>query len=195
MLTPLYLIDTAPQTVTVASPGALANATTVPVTALTAGLPNGYMLDFGTSHYAKLTGAANKNAVALAVQALPLALTAGMTATVPGNAASALLSDKYTKKSPAEQLALHLVAEQLLDLRAPALTGNDGEELAFAVVLQVNYLLQRGDEPLVKESIANGNPSLSTTFRDRYVNPDAAAIVTRVTGRQQVRFTVPLAGV
>jgi hypothetical protein len=92
-----------------------------------------------------------------------------------------------------EQNAL---AEQLLDLRGPAYTdANAVEELTRAVVLQINFQLQHGIEPHVIRTANQSNPGVSTTYRDRYVNPEAMALVCRVTGRRYVGFTVPGAGV
>lgn len=111
--------------------------------------------------------------------------------------AAAIRSDTFTALSPDEQIAYEGVAQELLreiGLRA-GYTGDDADRLSMAKVLQVNYLVARGDEPLVKKAITQGGTAVSTTFRDRYLNPDAAAIVARVTGMQQVRFTPPLAGV
>jgi hypothetical protein len=110
------------------------------------------------------------------------------------SSAAAILSDTFTALSPDEQLACELVAQELLGLRA-GYTGDDADRLSMAKVLQVNYLVARGDEPLVKKAITQGGTAVSTTFRDRYLNPDAAAIVARVTGVQQVRFTPPMSGV
>jgi hypothetical protein len=195
MLTPLYPVSRAPATITVVAPGALAGALSVPIAPLETALPVGFILHFGTNKFAKLSAARAVSATSLATVAIPTALTAGDEATVAGARASVLLAQKFTAKDEAEQVAVNLVAEQLLDLRAPAYTGDAAEELAFAVVLQINYWLARSDEPLVKKAIAQGGTAISTTFRDRWVNPDAAAIVARVTGRQPVRFTVPPAGV
>jgi hypothetical protein len=194
MLTPLYPITTDAATITVVASGALAGETSVPIDPLTIELASGTMLDFGTSHYAKIAADAAIDDETLTVEALPLDLAPGLTAEVPGSPASAILSETFTGYSAEKRLAYELVAQGLLGLRA-GYTGDDAEWLSFAQVLQVNYLVDRGDEPLVKKAITQGGTAVSTTFRDRYLNPDAAAIVARVTGIQQVRFTPPPAGV
>lgn len=66
--------------VVVATGGAAANATTVPVTALLGPIPSGYVMTFGAAgskKFAKLTEAADKGDVELKVEALPTALAAG----------------------------------------------------------------------------------------------------------------------
>jgi hypothetical protein len=105
-----------------------------------------------------------------------------------------LLSGKWPADA-GEQAAQNALAEQLLDLRAPAYTGDAADELTTAVVLQINFQLQHGIEPHVIRTANQSNPGVSTTYRDRYVNPEALAVVCRVTGRRYVGFTVPGAGV
>ena len=191
MLAPLYAIGTA--TVTVAAPGAAQNATSIPVAALTIALPSGYVLDFGTNKFARLTADAAIGAVSLAVSALPTALIAGDAASVP---ASPLLSSAFTKLPAATQSAQHLLAERLLGLVAPAYTGDDADDLGLAVVLQINYQLARGlTEASYLRQSANNKAGNTTTYRDRWIDPDAAQIVARVTGRSQVRFEPATFGV
>ncbi len=196
MLPPLYPISNLPTTIIVVAPGALAGDEVVPVAPLETTLPAGATLRFAPGKLLELAGPGAIDDEQLDVAPLQFALDAGDEADVPGSAASTLLSDKYAKlASDAERLSYHLLAEQLLDLRAPVYTGTDAEELGFAVVLQINFLLQQGMEPLVKKNIVKGSPSISEGYRDRLINPNAALIVARVTGRQQVRFTPPFAGV
>lgn len=69
-------------TITVGSGGAIATATTVPVTALPVALPVGAVLDFtGAGKFAILTAPAAAGATSITVEALDAALTAGNTAT------------------------------------------------------------------------------------------------------------------
>lgn len=67
--------------VTVGTGGAAGGATTVPVTALAAALPQGTTLSFGGAKFARLSAAAASGETSLAVDALPTALVAGDTAT------------------------------------------------------------------------------------------------------------------
>ena len=204
MLAPLYSIANLPATVTVAAPGAAQAAVSVPIDALELALADGYVLDFGGAKFARLSAAAAVDAVALAVDALPTALVAGDEATIPGSPASSLLSDKWANlggpnatadQRTAQQTALHLSAELMLDLTAPAYTGDDADMLGFAVVRQINFMLEHGIAPSVLRSAADTSRGLTTTYRDRWIDPDAAAIVARVTGRRQVRFEPAMAGV
>lgn len=206
MLAPLYSIANMPATVTVAAPGAAQSALSVPVAALELALPNGYVLDFGGAKFARLSADADVDAVALAVDALPTALIAGDEATVPGSPASSLLSEKWenlggpnasSDERAAAQTALHVDAELLLGLQPAAApyTGDDADMLGFAVVRQINFMLEHGITPSVVQSSADTNRGLTTTYRNRWVDPDAAAIVARVTGLRQVRFEPAMAGV
>ena len=107
-----------------------------------------------------------------------------------------LLSKKYTGlATDPERQAQQIMAEMLLDLRAPAYTGDAALELAYAVVAQINFQLQHGLEPEVVKSVSNTHPGLTTSYRDRYVSPAAWAIVQRVTGVKTVGFTPPGIGV
>jgi hypothetical protein len=71
-------------TVVVGVAGAAQNATSVPVAALSAAIPNGTTLDFGGAKFARLTAAAAAGATALTVAALVTALVSGDTATYAG---------------------------------------------------------------------------------------------------------------
>ena len=64
--------------------GAAGAATSVPVAALTAAIPNGTVLNFGTNKFARLTAAAAVGATSLTVAAIPTALVSGDTATYAG---------------------------------------------------------------------------------------------------------------
>lgn len=103
-----------------------------------------------------------------------------------------LLGGKYNQlKSPEEKEATHIMAELLLGLRGPALVGADAEELAYAVVRQINFGLEHGITPDIMKSVSQTVPGTTTTYRDRYLDPGAAAIVARVTKVAQVRY-VPM---
>lgn len=195
MLTPLYPVTNAPATITVVAPGALAGETSVPVAPLEIALLSGQILDFGSSKFAKLATAAVVTAVALTTEALPTDLDPGDEAEVPGFQAYDLLSDAVVKLSEPKRTALNRRAERSLGLTKPAYTGEDADELAMAVALQMNFAHAEGKQPSFKKSSTNGNPAIMDTFRDRWVDPEAAAIVERVTGAHPVRFTPPFAGV
>src|SRR6185295_10447665 len=66
--------------VVVGAAGALAAATTVPVAALSAAIPNGTVLNFGTNKFATLNAAAAAGATSLTTLAIPTALVSTDTA-------------------------------------------------------------------------------------------------------------------
>lgn len=71
--------------VTVGTGGALAGATTIPVTALSGPIPSGTILDFtGAGKFALLTANAAAGATSLTVEAITTALNAGDVATYAG---------------------------------------------------------------------------------------------------------------
>lgn len=57
--------------------GALAAATSVPVAALSAAIPSGTLIDFGTNKFAKLSAPAAAGATSLTTVAIPTALVSG----------------------------------------------------------------------------------------------------------------------
>lgn len=194
MLTPLYPVTSEPATILVVAPGALAGETEVPVSPLSIDLASGFILSFDNGTFAKLAAAAVVDDDSLTTAALPTNLVAGIVAEISGSSAGARLSQKFVKlASDDERQAVLDLAAQLLGLTA-GYEGDDAKSLSIALVEQVNYLLQRDYEPLLKRSIVKGSPSQSEVYRDRYLNPDAAVIVARVTSIQQVRFAVPMAG-
>jgi hypothetical protein len=107
-----------------------------------------------------------------------------------------LLSEQFNKlKTAEEKTAQMIMAHLLLNLRAPAFSGDEAEELGYAIVRQVNYQIQRGISPEVMKSISNTQPGITTTYRDRYLDPGAWAIVARVTGVATVGFSPTAPGV
>jgi hypothetical protein len=103
---------------------------------------------------------------------------------------------KFQKlKTDAEREAQNLLAELLLDLRAPAYTDDAATELGYAVALQVAFQLEQGYTPEIVRSQSRSTPGDGTSYRDRYLHPGAAAIVSRVTGATPVGFTATLRGV
>jgi hypothetical protein len=71
--------------VVVGAAGALADATSVPVDALTGPLPSGTILDFGAKKFAQLTAPAVAGATSITVEALATALVDNDTATYAGD--------------------------------------------------------------------------------------------------------------
>jgi hypothetical protein len=107
-----------------------------------------------------------------------------------------LISETYTNLDPSTQQKEHnILAELLLGLKAPAITGNPGEELKMAVALQVNFQLEQALVPHIVRSQMSSVPGQSTTYRDRYVDPAAWAIVARVLQVRTVRYTPTAMGV
>ncbi len=206
-LTPLYPILTETIAITVATGGALAGATEIPVEALDAGIPAGTILDFtasGDGKFAKLATEAAAGDDLLDVEPLGVALIAGDEADYAPPSGAPLLGEKWAKlggqnitndERAALQLAYQLDAELALDLRAPVYTGDDALELSFAVVHQIAFMIEHGITASNVKSISQGSPGASKVFRDRWVDPTAAAIVRRVTGAEPVRFDAPWAGV
>ncbi len=89
--------------VTVGAAGAVAGATSIPVTALSGPIPNGTVLDFGGAKFARLTAAAVAGATTLTVAALPTALAAGDTATYPGTLKKTVVSGTAVGRTFAER--------------------------------------------------------------------------------------------
>jgi hypothetical protein len=202
-LAPLYDLGSTTATITVTAPGALAGAATVPTMPLTVELEAGSVLDFGGAKFARLSGPAAAGDDALDTDALPTALIDGDEATITLAAPNPLLGEKWTKLGgqslsgdarTALQTAYQVNAELALDLRA-GYTGNDAMELAYAIVLQILFVLEHGITPSIVKSVSQANPGANKVYRDRWIDPTAAAIVARVTGRQQVRFAPFMAGV
>lgn len=101
----------------------------------------------------------------------------------------ALLGGKYLKSEPPEQVAVQIMAELLLNLRIPVYTGTDAEELGYAIVRQINFILEHGVTPDIMKSVNQQQPGTTVTYRDRYLDPGAAAIVARVTRTATVGFS------
>lgn len=70
--------------VDVGAAGAAQNAVSIPVTALSGPIPNGTILSWSATKFAKLTAAAAKGAVTLTVAAIPVALVDADVTTYPG---------------------------------------------------------------------------------------------------------------
>lgn len=81
-----------PVVVTVGAAGALADATSVPVDALTGPIPSGTTLYMGSKKYVTLTAAAAEGATSLTVAALPTAVVDNDTATFQGGVKELVLA-------------------------------------------------------------------------------------------------------
>jgi hypothetical protein len=117
----------------------------------------------------------------------------------PGVNALPLLADAgslYRKlKTDAERTDQIVVAELLLGLRPPAYAGRAQSEIEYAVALQVQFQMQQGVTPEITKSVSQAHPGNTTTYRDRYLSPEAAAIVARATNTATTGFTIPPGGV
>jgi hypothetical protein len=114
----------------------------------------------------------------------------------PGADNLPLLADpqsRYRKlKTDPERQDQIVAAELLLGLEAPAYTdARKVSELEYAVALQVQFQLDQGTITAQQmKSVSTNAPGTSTTsYRDRYLHPGAAAIVDRVTERATVGFS------
>ena len=108
-----------------------------------------------------------------------------------------LLSSKFLGLSDDDtREAYQTMAELLLDLRPPAYnTGTDADDIAYAIVAQINFLLQQDLDPEIVKSVSLSHPGMVTQYRDRYRSARAYEIVALVTRVKQVRFDVPGRGV
>jgi hypothetical protein len=187
-LGPIYDLGTTTVSVVVGVAGAAQNATSVPVAAMPVALPIGFVLDFGAEKFARLSAQASEGDVALTTDPIPTALVHNDAATVTLAPSNSLLSQEFTKLDADDQAAQQTLAELLLNLTSPAYTGRAGQELAYAVVLQVNFQVRHGVSPSLVRSTGNSRSGDTVTYRDRYIDPAAARIVARVTGVRAVRF-------
>lgn len=89
--------------VTVDVAGAAANATSVPVTALSGPVPSGTTLHFGPKKFATLTAAAATGATSLTVEALPTALVGGDQATYAGTKKKVVKSGTFVGRTITER--------------------------------------------------------------------------------------------
>jgi hypothetical protein len=94
-----------------------------------------------------------------------------------------------------KKAAYNIFAEQALRLKGPVFTGDAADRIKYAVVRQINVLMNEGIEPLVLKSVSNTNPGNTTQYRDRYVDPLAAQIVEDETGVRAVRYVPKVRGV
>jgi hypothetical protein len=124
---------------------------------------------------------------------------ATLTPLYPDTDALPLLADsngRYRKLKTNEERADQLVlAELLLNLTEPVFTDRDADQIMYAIALQVTFQMEQGvltAQMMKSVSTATGAGS-TTSYRDRYLHPGAAAIIARVCGRATVGFS-PLMG-
>lgn len=119
--------------------------------------------------------------------------------TYPTVDALPLLADvgsRYRKlKTNAERTDQVVLAELLLGLRPPAYAGRAADEIMYGIALQVMFQMEQGVTPDIMKSLSNSHPGNTTTYRDRYLSPDAAVLVARATGTKYTGFTIPPSGV
>lgn len=91
----------------------------------------------------------------------------------------ALASDFVKRLSDDTFEAQQVLAEMLLGLSTPVITdANVVERLQIAIIQQIDFQVQQGFDPLILESMGVGSQATkSMTWRDRYINPRSAAIV------------------
>jgi hypothetical protein len=91
------------------------------------------------------------------------------------------LSAKGQALSPDALSAEVVLAETILGVHSagPNAGTDEADEVTLAIVLQINFQLAQGIDPQIVESI-NTRDGTTQKFRDRYVDPKAAAIVERI---------------
>jgi hypothetical protein len=101
-----------------------------------------------------------------------------------------LLGEDFAKlKSDDARAAQNAVAELLLGLVAPAYTdATVVDQLKLAVARQINFQLQQGMTASVMRTMNQTRPGVANSYRDRYADAGALAIVAAVTDVAAVRF-------
>ena len=95
-----------------------------------------------------------------------------------------LLSERATSQTPEKLEWLQFQAERLLGLTLPAYGTEPNVSIAtLAVVLQVNFQLAQGMDPLIEEAASSSHLKQSKVWRDRYLNPQAVALVESLPGQ------------
>ena len=97
----------------------------------------------------------------------------------PSIAAHPLLSNQAKALDPAVLNAQQDVAETLLGLFPPAVTvALTLSRVTTAIVLQMNFQIAQGLDPLYTEFTQSAHSRQMVSYRDRYLDPRAVAIVT-----------------
>lgn len=88
-----------------------------------------------------------------------------------------LLSGKANQLSPQELQGQVLLAESLLGVPATAHTDQRLRERAeLAVVLQVNFQLESGTDPLIVRRIHSSHTTQTTEYWGKYIDPRAMEV-------------------
>jgi hypothetical protein len=132
--------------VTVGAAGALADATEVPVDALTGAIPAGTLLDFGSNKFARLATAAAADDVTLDVDAIPTALVDNDTATYAGTKRLIVPSGTVIGRTFAER--------DTADKFGPAAAADDE---VFIVLHDVDFDLHGGEAAVLFHGIVYEN--------------------------------------
>jgi len=135
--------------VVVGAAGAAANATTVPVDALSGPVPSGTMLHFGSKKFALLTADAAEAATSITVEALPTALVDDDTAIYAGEEtvsipSGTLLGRTYTERANGDPFGpaadaddeFYLIAFDVTDVN----NNNDVELYRHQGLVKENFL-------------------------------------------------------
>lgn len=99
-----------------------------------------------------------------------------------------LLTEKATAYGAEKLSWQQFEAERLLGLETPAYTEEPYLSTAIlAVVLQVNFQVAQGLDPLIEEEASSSHLKQSKVWRDRYLNPQSVALVASIPGQSGIR--------
>lgn len=147
--------------VVVGAAGAAANATAVPVDALSGPLPSGTLLDFGGKKFARLSAAADEGDTSLAVDALATALVDNDQAIYAGTGSTHVPSGTVVGRTITER-----------DASEGFGLADAGDDEIYIVALEVTDVTALDDVELyrhgrvVKENFLPGWSSLATAVQD-----------------------------
>lgn len=147
--------------VTVGVAGALAAATAVPVAALSAAIPNGTVINFGTNKFATLNAAAAAGATSLTTLAIPTALVSGDT--------GYYLPPGALKTVPSGTVLGRTIAER--DANTPFGLAADADDEVYLLVFDVvddttmNDVTLYRPGSIVKENLLATFAGLSSTLK------------------------------
>jgi hypothetical protein len=78
----------------------------------------------------------------------------------------------------------------------PAYTDpDDVARLELAIAMQIQFQLDQSTSPMIHKSETQNKPGITTAYRDRYIHPGAAEIVSRVTKTAHTIFSPATFGV
>lgn len=149
--------------VTVGAAGAAANATTVPVAALSGPIPDNALLDFGANKFARVNGAVAAGATSIVTDAIPIALVSGDVAYyVPAGAFKIIPSGTLVGRTYAER-----------DANTPFGVAADADDEVYLIVFDVTDAANMTDIELyrhgsiVKENLLTTFAALSATLKGK----------------------------